>query len=477
MRLNKTLLTISTIGASLPSMAAINGLASSEVSLESVAAKAKSDKMNIVLLFVDDLGWADVGFRNAKFETPNVDQLRRDGLNFERAYVSQPASSASRASIMTGMEPVRWQVVRHIENKDAGSGKEYNMWEGDPIAMPSRNFLPLEARTYAEALKDYGYYNMFVGKWHLGGPEYWPHKQGFDETFGISDYGNVSSYYAPFFRFPNGDDTTKGAAKGELMSDYLTDKAVDMIENYDKEQPFLLSLSYYNVHTPNLGKKELVEKYMNEGMSQRDANYAAQVSVVDTSVGQIRKALEDKGIADNTVVIYFSDQGGPFSNYPLRGCKLIDDTLAEGGIRVPLIIYYPNVTKAGTTCHTPVQAIDIYPTFVEIASGKECKEEQVNGVSLMPLLKGKELKERNLHFFRSYIEQYAALINGDYKIIKWCTGEYQMYNLKNDIGETTDIQNVEPERFEKMKKDLIAWEEEAIPSYENDYKLRFNYKK
>ncbi len=448
-----------------------------------MAAKS-NEKMNIVLLFVDDLGWADVGCRNPKFDTPNTDQLFRDGMSFERAYVGQPASSASRASLMTGMEPVRTGVVRHIENKDAESGRKYNMWDGDPTLMPSLNYLPHEFETYAERLKELGYYNMFVGKWHLGEPGHWSESQGFDEAWGETAFGNVSNYFAPFFNFPKGADSTKETAKkGEFMTDYLTDKAVEMIENYDNDQPFMMTFSYYNVHTPNIGRPELVEHYMKRGMSRVDANYAAQVAVVDKSVGQIRQAIEDKGIADNTVIIYFSDQGGYFTNYPLRGRKDIHDTLAEGGIRVPMAIYYPGVTKAGSTTEVPVQAIDFFPTFVDIAGGNPKADKQVNGVSLMPLLKGKTIKDRDLHFFRAYIEQYAAMIDGDWKIIKYmpakdkmsdpCT--YEMYNITNDMSETTDLQKVYPERFEAMKKRLRAWEVEAVPAYENDYRERYNF--
>ncbi len=440
------------------------------------AAQKDESRPNIVFLFVDDLGWTDQGFRNPKFETPNIDELVSQGVNFERAYVAQPASSASRAGLLTGKETPRTGVVRHIENKVAGTDEEFNFWPNDPINMPSRNWLPLEEITYAERLREYGYYNMFVGKWHLGGPEYWPQHQGFDEVYGLSDYGNVSNYYAPFFRYPKGDDTTKDAPKETLMSDYLTDKAVDMIENYDGEKPFMMSLFYYNVHTPNIGRKDLVAKYQKQGMSLRDANYAAQVAVVDISVGEVRKALEEKGIADNTIIIYFSDQGGPFSNYPLRGCKLIDDTMAEGGIRVPLIISYPGVTKAGSSCETPVSALDFYPTLIEIASGQKCVDKQIQGVSLLPILKGGDIKSRNLYFWRSYHDQYAALINGDWKIIKWYTGKYQMYNLRSDIGETTDIQNIYPKRFEQMKRDLWRWEQEAIPPYDDDYRSRINHK-
>lgn len=325
-------------------------------------------------------------------------------------------------------------------------------------------------------MKECGYYNMFVGKWHLGGPEVWPDKRGYDEVYGLSDFGNVSNYYAPFFRMRGADTTKKIAKNGDYITDFLTDKAVSMIENYDRDQPFMLSMHYYNVHSPNIGRKDLFDKYKAKGMTDIQANYAAQIEAVDESVGRIRKAIKDRGIEDNTIVIYFSDQGGLYSNYPLRGCKLIDDTMAEGGIRVPLAIYYPGVTKKGSVCQTPVQALDFFPTFMEIATGKKYKNKELDGESIMPLLKGKKMKERNLYFFRAYnTDQYAAIINGDWKLIKYHSGKYQLYNLRDDISETTDLQNVYPERFEKMKKDLRNWETNVVPEYENDYRKRINY--
>lgn len=460
-------------------MGKIKILATGTVSLLSIGVipiSAQTDsKMNVVFFFVDDLGWADLGIRNPRFETPNVDQLFSDGMEFTRAYVAQPASSPSRAGLMTGREPVRMQMVRHIDNKDAGLEKEFNMFPDDPAMMPSRNWLPLEEVTFAERLQDYGYYTSFIGKWHLGDERFWPDQQGFDEVFGLSEYGNVSSYYAPFFRFKRGDDSTKGADRNKYMTDYLTEHAVDFIINYEKEQPFLMTMFYHNVHTPNKGRIDLVEYYKRKGYTDLEANYAAQVTAVDQSVGEIRKALEQKGISDQTVIIYFSDQGGLYSNYPLRGCKKIEDTLAEGGIRVPLTISYPGITVPGTTCDVPVSALDIYPTLVEMASARKCRDKQVNGTSLLPLLEGRSIKARDLHIFRSYIDQYVTLINGDWKIIKWHSGKYQMYNLRYDEGETTDIQHLETKRFNAMKKRLTAWEKEAVPSYENDYRKRLKY--
>lgn len=287
---------------------------------------------NIVLLFVDDYGWADLGFRNPEFYTPNIDQLKEEGMEFSRAYVATPTCSPSRASLLTGKEPIRMEMPRHItyEDRYGRNTQKYNYWKTDPVQRNSINWLPLEEITYAERLKEYGYYNMFIGKWHLGHEPYYPVKQGFDEQYGTSNFGHPKQYYPPYFDDPNPLSETKD----EYLTDVLTNKAEDFIRNYDKDQPFMLSMWYYNVHSPFNGRKDLIERYKDLGWDDRYANYGAMVSAMDESVGRIREALKEKGIDKNTVVIFTSDQGGYFPNFPLRGGK-IGNTLGEGGARVP----------------------------------------------------------------------------------------------------------------------------------------------
>lgn len=426
------------------------------------------EKPNIVLLFVDDWGWADVGFRNPKFHTPNIDQFKRDGLNFERAYIATPTCSPSRASLLTGKEPVRFQMVRHIIDskekaaKNNVSGDEFNLWPNDPVQMPSRNWLPLEEVTYAEKLKEYGYYNMFIGKWHLGGEKYHPIHQGFDAQYGTGDHGHPGDYYAPFFKTGNPLPEIK---EGAYLTDVLTKGTEKFISEYDRNQPFMLSLWYYNVHGPHIGRRDWVEKYKNEGLTGKDAQYAAMVSAMDESVGRVRKALEDKGITDNTVIILLSDQGGYFSNAPLSGGKIGGNTLGEGGARVPFIVYYPGVTTANTTTEVPVQSIDIFPTLVEIASGKKSKDKGVNGKSLLPLFQAKDIKNRNLFFFRSYEDQYTAIMNGDWKMVKYHSGRHDLFNIKNDLGESRNLMDIEVDRAKRMKKQLEKWEKKAVPRF------------
>lgn len=420
---------------------------------------------NIVLLFVDDLGWADLGYRNQLFNTPNVNSLKEAGMNFDRAYVATPTCSPSRASILTGKEPVRMGMSRHITHEDKKTGrnsKEYNYWPKDPVDRPSRNWIPLEEVTYAEKLKEYGYYNKFVGKWHSGHEEYHPICQGFDSQYGTGNQGHPFNYYAPFFKHSN---PLPQFTDREYLTDVLTDEAEKFIREYDKDKPFMLSLWYYTVHGPHIGKKELVQKYLDAGLEESYANYAAMVETMDISVGRVRKALKERGLDDNTVVIFTSDQGGAFQNGSLRGGKKGGFTLCEGGARVPLSIYYPGVTEAGSSSNTPVQTLDLFPTLCEIASGKSFSSSKIQGKSLMTLLNGGDLEERSLYFFRSYEDQYAAVIRGDWKLIKYHSGLFELYNLKSDISESDNLVDKNREIFLKMKTDLESWEVEAVPAY------------
>ena len=427
--------------------------------LGSQATAFAQEQPNIVMLFVDDLGWADLGYNNPVFDTPNINKLKSDGLYFSRAYVASATSSPSRASLLTGKESLRCGFVRHIYGKD--TSLEFETFDKDPGKMKSRAYLPLEEITYAERLKEFGYYNMFVGKWHLGTEPYSPTKQGFDAMYGTCEHGHPNSYYQPFFKtnnpFPKAD-------KNAYLTNLIGDGAVDFINKYDKKTPFLLNVWYYGVHGPQIGRKDLVAKYEKKGLTGKYAQYAAMIEALDETVGEIRSSLKKKGIADNTVIIFSADQGGAFKNGHLRGGKIGGDALAEGGSRVPFIIYDPTHKKMmGKTITQPIETIDVYPTLVELASGKPCKDKQVVGKSLVPVLKGKKLKDRDLFMFRSYEDQSAAIINGEWKLIKYRSGKVQLYNISNDESETTNLINVYPERTKDMLERLNKWIEEATP--------------
>lgn len=423
---------------------------------------AAQEKPNVVLLFIDDWGWSDVGFRNERFHTPNIDQLKNDGMEFTRAYVPTPTCSPSRASLLTGKEAIRLEMPRHIDqaNKDGSNDEKYGYWKTDPVQMPSINWLKLEEETYAEYLKTQGYYNMFIGKWHLGHEPYHPIYQGFDDMYGTGNWGHPKSYYPDFFR-----DDLMSEYTDEYLTDILTDKAVDFINEYDQENPFMLTFWYYNVHSPHVGRKDWVKTYLDKGYNQKDAEYAAMVASMDESIGRVRKALDKKGISENTVVLLISDQGGFFSNAPLSGGKIGGNTLGEGGARVPFIVHYPGVTTPGAVSETPIQTIDVFPTLAEIATQKTYKNKGIQGKSLMSELRGEKLKTRDLFFYRSYEDQYAAIISGEWKLIKYRSGSYKLFNVVADISESKDLISTGLTIEKKLKKRLNKWEKVAVPDF------------
>lgn len=424
----------------------------------------KPSQPNIVLFFVDDMGWASRTKRDKVYETPNIDQISTDGLEFESAYIPTPTCSPSRASLVTGQYAARIGMPRHIPHKKQYGFDKYgrtqqihNLWEKDPAQVPSVNWLDTDYVTYAEALKDQGYYNMFMGKWHLGHEGYHPTDQGFDKQVGATNWGHPASYYPPYFKH---SDVYK-EVKERYLTDKLTDDAVDFIQTYDKSKPFMLSMWYYAIHTPFEGRKDLVKHFEDKGLKGKEAHHAALVSGIDESVGRVRKALEDKGMDKNTVIIFLSDQGGILENKPFRGGKKID-TLYEGGARVPLIISWPGVTQAGATNQSIVQSTDLFPTLVEIAGGKLAKYKNLDGTSLLATIQQNSILKRDkpLFGYRAYEDLYATVREGDWKLAAYRSGKTQLYNIVKDISEITDVSAQHP----KIVKDLVAklanWEKE-----------------
>ena len=380
----------------------------------------KKSKPNIVLFFVDDLGWSDLGFRNPAFESPHIDSLARAGLSFEQAYIPTPTCSPSRGTLYTGKHAVRLQMVRHIPDGKANgfdqfnrTSQEFNILPSDPAQFPSRNWLPLEHTTYAEALKELGYYNLFLGKWHLGHESYCPENQGFDKQIGVTNFGHPKSYYPPYFKqdsvFPND--------KGRYLSDNLTDEAVDFISNYKKKEPFMLTFSYYSVHSPHGGRKDLVAHFEEKRLKGKQAHYAAMVKSTDESVGRVMKAIKEAGKEKETIIIFLSDQGGYFENAPFRGGKMFE-TLFEGGAHVPFFFYWNGITKSNSKNNEVVQSTDLFPTLVEIAGGVVSKYKNLDGVSLVSTIKqNKPLKHRTLFGYRAYEDLYASVRDGDWNYL------------------------------------------------------------
>lgn len=423
---------------------------------------------NIVLLLVDDLGWNDLGYRNPNFETPNIDRLVSESLDFQRAYVASPTCSPSRATLLTGKHPARLRMVRHIPTgtknatygfDEMGRTKEpFNLLDADPAQFPSRNWLPLEHTTYAEALKSHGYYNQFVGKWHLGHEPYHPIHQGFDAQFGTTNFGHPKSYNAPFFR---NTDVLSDVVDGHLTG-VLTDESVRFIDQYDRDQPFMLSLWYYGVHRPPAGRPDLVKHFRDRGHSETLAIYAAQVKAVDESVGRIRKAIAQKGIAENTIIVFVSDQGSWYPNTPLRGTKRVD-TLCEGGARVPFFFHWPGVVKPNRRCDSLVQTTDLFPTLVEIAGGKPDSHQDLDGVSLLTILEEKQQtvdRKTPLIGYRAYQDLYASVREDGWNMLAYRSGRTCLFNVKNDVSERQNVAAQHPKVMRELTAKLVAWEEE-----------------
>lgn len=415
-------------------------------------ADQSKDQPNFVVFFIDDLGYYDVGFRNEKFHTPHIDKLASESLEFSYAYVPSPTCSPSRAGFYTGSHPAKLEFFRHIPGNPNG---EYHPYEADPAGLPSRNYLPLEAVTYAEALKELNYHTFFAGKWHLGHDEYYPEQQGFDKYISGAKGSGATKKHVQV--------TVDGVKNEVYVTDLLTDSIVNYIQSYNSEQPFLLQLSYWNVHTPTVGREDLVEFYKERGLEGDDAEYAAQVSSIDESVGRIVNALNAKGVDENTIVIFTSDQGSEFSNLPLRGAKAVGTALYEGSARVPFLIKWPGVTKPGVKKEDHISTLDVFPTLIDIAGENPKKYSSLDGLSLTSLIRQDQPLERDyLFFYRAYDSQYAAVLSKEgWKLVAYRGKKYELYNIYDDIGEENNLTEKNPAKLDELVKELRAWEKSA----------------
>ena len=456
-------------------------------------------KLNFVFILIDDMGWVDAGCYGSSFnETPNIDKLASEGMRFTDAYAACPVCSPTRASIMAGKYPARINLTDWIGGRRRGK-----LIPADYIHQ-----LALEEVTMAEAFKEAGYATGFVGKWHLGDEPYYPEYQGFDINIAGHHAGHPGSYFNPYKHPRNSRwdvPGLEGGKEGEYLTDRLTDESLKFLEA-SKQKPFLLYLSHYAVHTPLQAKKNLIARYktkaaelpavkgsgyLDEGDNiitkqvQDNPVYAGMVHSVDESVGRVMKKLIELGVADNTVVIFMSDNGGlstsrgkmPTSNVPLRAGK---GWLYEGGIREPMIIKWPGAVKAGSVCSEPVTSTDFYPTMLEMAGLPLKPEQHRDGVSLVPLLKGTGTLNRKAiywhypHYHGSGCKPSGAVRAGDYKLVEWYEdGSVELYNLKNDISERRNLTAEMPEKAAELREMLHNWRkamDARMPTPNPDYK-------
>jgi arylsulfatase A-like enzyme len=445
-------------------------------------------KPSFVFFLVDDLGWKDLGCYGSTFyETPNLDRLAASGMRFTNAYAACPVCSPTRASIMTGKSPARLATTDYFGAPQPDTVDKY--WTKKPL-LPARydDRLPLEEVTVAEALKDHGYATFFAGKWHLGPEGFWPEDQGFDVNKGGIERGGPyggKGYFSPYGnpRLPDGPD-------GEHLPDRLATETCRFIEA-NQDRPFLAYLSFYSVHTPLMAREDLKAKYeqkakqvRHEGpdwgkegdrqvrLVQDHAVYAGMVEAMDQAVGKVLDALDRLDLAKDTIVFFMSDNGGlstseghPTSNLPLRAGK---GWLYEGGIREPMIVRWPGVTRAGSLCEEPVISTDFYPTMLEMAGLPPKPDQHVDGRSMRPFLQQTYRPDRRAfywhypHYGNQGGSPGGAVRVGDYKLIEFYEdNRVELYNLRDDLGEQNDLAARMPDKAAELRKMLHLWRSEV----------------
>lgn len=428
-------------------------------------------KPNIVLVLIDDYGWADTGCYGSTYHrTPNIDALAARGMRFTDAYAAAPVCSPTRAALMTGKHPARLHLTDWLPGRDDRPNQK--------LARPTiQQQLPLAETTLAEALQQAGYTTAHIGKWHLGGTGFEPEKQGFEVNIAGDHTGTPLSYFAPYQRAGRFMPKLESAPPDEYLTDRLTAEAEHFIEQH-KDKPFFLYLPHYTTHIPMKAKAELIAKYRALPKPERGQNnpvYAAMIESMDESIGRLMRKLEQAGIVDNTVFIFTADNGGlatpegpdtpATTNAPLRAGK---GYLYEGGIRVPLIVTWPKRIKAGSTNRTPVYSADLFATAVEIAGLKNTTG--LDAASLLPLLTGRgKLTRAALYWhYPHYSNQSingghfdqpgAAIRQGDYKLIEFYQDNHvELYDLKTDLSERNDLARSRPQAVAKLRQKLAAW--------------------
>ena len=437
---------------------------------------AEIAKPNIIFILADDLGQMDIGAFNPKtfYETPNIDALANRGMRFTQGYAACCVCSPTRGSIMTGKYPPRFGITNFIPGGRAGK------------LLPALNagHLPLEEVTIAEALRDGGYSTFFAGKWHLGGEEFYPGAQGFPKELdnGAGKKGNAQFWY------PVSDLPVPDHKDDPKTTERIVNEAVKFIDAH-QHTPFYAYLPFLAVHVPIGARPELVAKYTRKAagapmdawgqegknqvrLVQNQANYAAMLEQLDAGIGRVLAAVEKNGLTEKTIVVFMSDNGGlstaegsPTSNLPLRGGK---GWPYEGGVREPMIVVAPGVTKAGSTCESPVISTDFYPTLLELAGQALKPEQHLDGVSFLPLLKGetaprgKSLYWHYPHYANQGGAPYGAIRDGDWKLIEWYEdGSLELYNLPQDIGEKTNLAAQQPDKAIALHEKLVAWRKDV----------------
>ena len=436
--------------------------------LLTLSLRAADRAPNIVFILADDLGYTDVAcFGSKYYETPNIDKLAQQGMKLTRHHHCQNCQP-TRAALMSGQYAPRTGIYTV-----GGIGRFE--WESRPLRpVENAQQLPLDKITIAQTMKQAGYATGMFGKWHLGEKDtYHPGQRGFDEAI-VSMGKHFNFVTQPKVEYP----------EGKYLADFLTDKAVDFIQRH-KDAPFFLYLPHFGVHSPHEAKEEIIARFKDKPPvgGHHSPVYAAMIASVDESVGRVMATLDELKLADNTVLIFSSDNGGVggyaregikkggdiTDNAPLRSGK---GSLYEGGTRVPFIIRWPGVTKPGSTSDVPTIHVDLYPTFAEIGKAPLPKDQPLDGESLVPVFRdaSASLKRDAIYqHFPGYLGAGAGtwrttpvgLIEaGDWKLMEFFEdGRLELYNLKDDIGEQKNLASEMPDKARELQAKMIAWRE------------------
>ncbi|MCC9602141.1 sulfatase [Stieleria sp. JC731] len=432
-------------------------------------ARVDAAKPNIILIFIDDLGWKDIGcYGNDFVETPHIDQLARNGVRYTNFYAAGAVCSPTRCAVQSGQNQARIGITAHIP----GHWRPFERVITPQTAMA----LPLDTITVAESMKSAGYRTGYIGKWHLGNAaQFQPEHQGYDFSAVINGPHLPGRYKV------QGGGVKPG--KEQYRTDFEADLSVDFIKQHS-EEPFFLMLSPFAVHIPLGAMSEKVDKYRNKATVRKQELphpvYAAMIEHCDDMVGRIVDAVEKAGKTDNTMIVFTSDNGGLYTRYdyresaddlvsrqtPLRGEK---GSLHEGGIRVPLIIKYPPLAKAGSECDQPSISYDFYPTFIELAGADLPKTQTIDGVSLLPTLAEPDAALQRDPLYWHYPHYHhdrpaSAIREGDWKLIEYIdgSGDVELYHLGNDISESENLVDEKKGRAADLQKKLQDWRTEVI---------------
>lgn len=440
---------------------------------------ASATRPNIIFILADDLGWSDLACYGADLhETPNLDRMAQNGVRFTQAY-AMSVCSPTRASLLTGKHAARLHFTVWRESS-VDRAAEARRSKNKLLPPETIVDLPQGETTIAELLKAAGYLTFHVGKWHLGDAGHSPETQGFDLNIGGTHWGAPATFFWPFrgafgqaqeFRYVPGLGVGK---PGDYLTDRFTDEALKLIDGAGA-RPFFLNLWFHSPHTPIEGKPALVEYYrrkLKAGMRHQNPGFAAMVHSLDENVGRILTHLKQRRMAENTLVVFMSDNGGYLSQYrgvqvtnnaPLRSGK---GSLYEGGVRVPLIVQWLGVTPRGAVVNELTSSMDFFRTFAEIVG--QPGDAAMDGVSLLPLLRDPRNRLPREALYFHYPHYYAttspvsAIRDGDWKLLEYFEDNHlELYNLREDLGESRDLAGQQPEQAARLRARLQAWRQQV----------------